>query len=66
MALSDCVKCWNTPCTCGWGFKTKNPEQMALLVCYWPKSRVARLIELLQMTLEFKLDGAIHDPEIKE
>lgn len=18
MALSDCVKCWNTPCTCGW------------------------------------------------
>lgn len=21
MALSDCVRCWNTPCTCGWGWR---------------------------------------------
>ncbi len=21
MSLSDCEKCWNTPCTCGWDYK---------------------------------------------
>jgi len=21
MALSDCPKCWNTPCTCGYEYK---------------------------------------------
>lgn len=21
MAMSDCEKCWNTPCTCGWDYK---------------------------------------------
>lgn len=21
MSLSDCSKCWNTPCTCGWNYR---------------------------------------------
>jgi CHASE3 domain sensor protein len=21
MAMSDCIKCWNTPCQCGWEFR---------------------------------------------
>lgn len=21
MSLSDCSKCWDTPCTCGWGYR---------------------------------------------
>jgi hypothetical protein len=21
MAMSDCVKCWETPCTCGWDYR---------------------------------------------
>lgn len=21
MALSDCIKCWDTPCICGWGYR---------------------------------------------
>jgi hypothetical protein len=25
--MSDCVKCWDTPCTCGWGYKHLTKEQ---------------------------------------
>ena len=21
MAMSDCIKCWDTPCTCGWDYR---------------------------------------------
>lgn len=21
MALSDCMQCWDTPCTCGWDYR---------------------------------------------
>ena len=21
MGFSDCIKCWDTPCTCGWDYK---------------------------------------------
>ena len=24
MAMSDCIKCWNTPCQCGWEFRKYN------------------------------------------
>jgi hypothetical protein len=24
MALSDCIKCWQTPCECGYEFKNKS------------------------------------------
>lgn len=26
MALSDCVKCWSTPCECGYGYRDMNVE----------------------------------------
>ena len=26
MSLSDCVKCWDTPCTCGWDYRDCQPE----------------------------------------
>jgi len=26
VALSDCEKCWNTPCTCGWGYRNYTKE----------------------------------------
>lgn len=22
--LSDCQRCWNTPCTCGWSYRHEN------------------------------------------
>lgn len=24
--LSDCEKCWDTPCVCSWDYRTNNPK----------------------------------------
>ena len=35
MALSDCEKCWDTPCTCGWAYRNwskKDRLQLASVV----------------------------------
>ncbi len=29
MALSDCEKCWDTPCTCGWGYRDYSDMEFA-------------------------------------
>ncbi len=26
MAMSDCIKCWNTPCTCGYEYRLDSAE----------------------------------------
>jgi hypothetical protein len=39
MSLSDCPKCWNTPCTCGHMFKS------------WSPKRLKEYISMLQDTL---------------
>lgn len=28
MSLSDCQKCWDTPCTCGWDYRFWNIERL--------------------------------------
>lgn len=28
MAMSDCPKCWETPCTCGYMYEHMNPSQI--------------------------------------
>lgn len=28
MALSDCPKCWETPCQCGWEYREYNNQEM--------------------------------------
>jgi len=28
MSLSDCPKCWDTPCTCGYEYKDWSIEQL--------------------------------------
>lgn len=29
MSLSNCEKCWDTPCSCGWGYKNYSREQLS-------------------------------------
>lgn len=29
MSLSDCIKCWSTPCECGHDYKSDSKEWMA-------------------------------------
>jgi hypothetical protein len=44
MALSDCAKCWETPCVCGHEYKD------------WSVSRLTEFIETLQSVLKTKLE----------
>ena len=30
--LSDCTKCWNTPCDCGWDYKDYSVDQLAKFI----------------------------------
>lgn len=31
MSLSDCPKCWDTPCTCGWGWESWTTERLTTM-----------------------------------
>ena len=28
MSLSDCLKCWDTPCTCGWEYRKNSIKSL--------------------------------------
>ena len=42
MSLSDCIKCWDTPCTCGYGYTE------------WSEERLAEQIAMLERVLAEK------------
>ncbi len=43
MSMSDCEKCWDTPCTCGWDYKD------------WSITQLKEQIKMLQKVLKQKL-----------
>jgi hypothetical protein len=41
MSLSDCIKCWDSPCTCGWEYRdwsikalTNHVKTFALIIAF--------------------------------
>ncbi len=45
MSLSDCEKCWETPCCCGYDY------------LFWKKEKIKKHIELLSTVLSVKSDS---------
>lgn len=45
MSMSDCIKCWETPCCCGHEYKD------------WSILRLDEQIAMLQKVLAAKLEG---------
>lgn len=43
MSLSDCIHCWDTPCVCGWDYRT------------WPVLRLDEQIAVLQRVRKWVL-----------
>ena len=44
MSLADCMKCWDTPCTCGWDYRT------------YSRQALEDKIELFRLILKYKTD----------
>lgn len=42
MSLSDCIHCWDTPCTCGWEYRT------------WSVQALEKQVNLFNKIIEFK------------
>ena len=63
MALSDCMKCWETPCVCGYDFKNNprysSPESMANYIVdilgYRSKSELTSILKILNDKIPEKI-----------
>lgn len=60
MSMSDCEKCWSTPCCCGWEYRDHSKEErleLAAVVLGVSKDKLARLVrsEIPQAMPVYKL-----------
>ena len=55
MALSDCPKCWDTPCTCGYQYRNYGgpmlEEQVFSMFEYVPITKALEVIEKVKIKL---------------
>lgn len=49
MVLSDCEKCWDTPCTCGWDLRRRSVKYLEE-----QKAIIERVIEFKRMNPKAK------------
>lgn len=57
MALSDCEKCWSTPCECGWEYRYMNDEEFAKFIASiltYKENKVAILEKAISIIKESK------------
>jgi len=54
MSMSDCPKCWNTPCTCGWAYRD------------WPKAHLQAMINMFQTLLDGTHEYSLENSEKEE
>lgn len=52
--LSDCEKCWETPCSCGWGYRNRSKEYRLDLAAAVLGIPLDRLILILGETVPDK------------
>ena len=52
--MSDCPKCWNTPCTCGWAYRD------------WPKAHLQAMINMFQTLLDGTHEYSLENSEKEE
>lgn len=43
MSMTDCIKCWDTPCTCGYDYRN------------WDVKRLKSIIDVMQKVLDEKI-----------
>ena len=46
MSMSDCERCWNTPCSCGWDYIGWSKQSIEL--------HIKMLTNILSLTIQFK------------
>lgn len=63
MALSNCEKCWDTPCTCGYGYKShptySDPQNMASFIDDILGYRTKEELEIILQLLNEKIPSKI-------
>lgn len=56
MALSDCEKCWDTPCTCGWDYRNWSKERLEIFIqgvlSMHPKETQKEIIQKIKESYE--------------
>ncbi len=56
MSMSDCLKCWDTPCRCGWDYKDYTAEQLsnhiAAITQYRSKEEAKAIIDRAAMRVD--------------
>jgi hypothetical protein len=60
MAMSDCEKCWDTPCVCGWKYKDYTHDYLLKFIVSTVQYRPAEEAKLL---LQEALEKIENKPE---
>jgi hypothetical protein len=58
MALSDCIHCWDTPCTCGWDYRNWSIEALEKHAQLF-----LRILEFKKQSTNLNLSSAFSQPE---